>query len=104
MTVYHNNTLHKPYANNLYTNPPLVSPSSTHPECASFYKLPLSALLHVVLHSCTVAMVTLLEYLMYIRWLYYNWMRTQQMKHNSVSTCIMLFEPECTCIIKYTDN
>ena len=65
MTVYHNNTLHKPYANNLYTNPPLVPPSSTHTECASFYNLLLSGLLHVGLHSCTVAMVTLLE-----SWLY----------------------------------
>ena len=45
MTAYHNNALHNPYANNL------VAPSSTHPECASFYKLPLSTLLHVVLHS-----------------------------------------------------
>ena len=65
MTVDHNNAWHKPYANNLYTNPPLVPPASTHPECVSFYKLPLSALLHVHLHSCTVAMVTLLE-----SWLY----------------------------------
>ena len=51
MTAYHNNALHKPYVNNLYTNPPLVPPSSTHPECASFYNLPLSPLLHVGLHS-----------------------------------------------------
>ena len=51
MTVYHNNALHKPHVNNIYANSLLVLPSSTHPECVSFYNLSLPALLHVGLHS-----------------------------------------------------